>query len=80
MAFGPSPGQETDGPKAVGVKAGGAKRQNSATYQQCDQGKSSDLSRALVPQGNLKTLIVLISLRVVGITKRVVHLKSSNIV
>lgn len=80
MAFGPSPGQETDGPKAVGVKAGVDKRQNSAANQQCDQGKSSDLSRALVPQGNLKTLTVPISLRVVGIMKRVVHIKSLNIV
>ena len=69
LVFMPAPGQETDGPKAVGVKAGVAKGQSSVTYQQCDQGKSPDLSRSQVPQSNLRIIIVRTSLRVVRIMK-----------
>lgn len=69
LAFAPSLGQETDGPKAGGVKAGVAKGQSSAMYQQHGQVKSPDLTRAQVPQGDLRIKIVHISLSGVQIIK-----------
>lgn len=64
-------GQGADGPEAVGIKTEVIEGQSSATHQQCDQGKSPDLSKSQVPQCNLRVIIVPISLRVVQMIKRV---------
>lgn len=63
----PAPGQEIGGSEAAGIEAGVVKGQSSATYVQGSHGKSSDLSRPLRPQYNLRIIIVPISLRVVWI-------------